>query len=40
MAAQEDQIVTLNMQEDFAGKLAAGRPVQAIIVARVKGHPH
>ena len=30
MAAQEDQIVTLNMQEDFAGKLAAGRPVQAI----------
>lgn len=30
MAAQEDQIVTLNMQEDFADKLAAGRPVQAI----------
>jgi hypothetical protein len=30
MAAQEDQVVTLNMQEDFAGKLAAGRPVQAI----------
>jgi hypothetical protein len=30
MAKPEEQILTLNMQEDFAGKLAAGRPVQAI----------
>ena len=30
MPANRDQILTLNMQEDFAGKLAAGRPVQAI----------
>jgi hypothetical protein len=30
MPTDRDQVLTLNMQEDFAGKLAAGRPVQAI----------
>jgi len=30
MPVQENQVVTLNMQEDFAGKLATERPVQAI----------
>lgn len=30
MAETTKQILTLNMQEDFAGKLVAGRPVQAI----------
>lgn len=30
MAINEERIVTLNVQEDFAEKLATGRPVQAI----------
>ena len=30
MAEATEQILTLSMQDDFAGKLAAGRPVQAI----------
>jgi hypothetical protein len=30
MAINEDRVVTLNVQEDFAEKLATGRPVQAI----------
>jgi hypothetical protein len=30
MAKVEDQVVTLNVQEDFAEKLATGRPVQAV----------
>jgi hypothetical protein len=30
MAMNEERIVTLNVQEDFAEKLATGRPVQAL----------
>lgn len=30
MTVAEEQVVTLNMQGDFADKLATGRPVQAI----------